>query len=47
MDALRLFDRVSVDFATKKVRFLSPGRSQLETGSRLAAQALVRSGRGS
>lgn len=24
MDALRLFDRVSVDFATRKVRFLSP-----------------------
>jgi hypothetical protein len=36
MDALQLFDRVSVDFANREVRLLRPGRSDL-TRSRMAA----------
>ncbi|HEX8625750.1 MAG TPA: retroviral-like aspartic protease family protein [Allosphingosinicella sp.] len=36
MDALRLFDRVSVDFPNRRVRLLGGSRSQLQ-GSRLAA----------
>lgn len=38
MDALRLFDRVSVDFANKQVRFILPGVSSLGAGTRLAAR---------
>ncbi|HEX8380150.1 MAG TPA: retroviral-like aspartic protease family protein [Allosphingosinicella sp.] len=40
MDALRLFDRVSVDFPNRRVRLLSGSRSQLE-GSRFAAEQPV------
>jgi predicted aspartyl protease len=35
MDALQLFDRVSVDFANREVRLLRPGRSDLN-GTRMA-----------
>jgi predicted aspartyl protease len=38
MDALRLFDQVSVDFANKQVRFILPGTSSLGAGTRLAAR---------
>lgn len=38
MDALRLFDRVSVDFANKQVRFILPGTSSLGGGTRVAAR---------
>lgn len=38
MDALRLFDRVSVDFANKQVRFILPGVSGLGGGIRVAAR---------
>jgi predicted aspartyl protease len=37
MDALKLFDRVSVDFANREVRLLPPGRSSIEI--RTAANA--------
>jgi predicted aspartyl protease len=37
MDALRLFDRVSVDFPNRRVRLLGGSRSQLQ-GSRFAAR---------
>jgi predicted aspartyl protease len=37
MDALRLFDRVSFDFANRRVRFLLPGSSALERPVRMAA----------
>lgn len=43
MDALRLFDRVSVDFADRKVRFLSPDLSGF--GSPVRTASLSRSGR--
>jgi hypothetical protein len=36
MDALRLFDRVSFDFARREVRFLVPDSSSLERRLRLA-----------
>lgn len=36
MDALQLFDRVSVDFANRRVRLLRPGRSALDGGMRNA-----------
>ena len=36
MDALKLFDRVSVDFANREVRLLRPGRSNLDR-TRMAA----------
>ena len=36
MDALRLFDRVSVDFATRKVRFTHPDISGLGSPTRMA-----------
>ena len=36
MDALKLFDRVSVDFANRRVRLLSPGRSALPAPAVLA-----------
>jgi predicted aspartyl protease len=39
MDALRLFDRVSVDFPNRRVRLLGGSRSQLE-GARFAARRL-------
>jgi predicted aspartyl protease len=45
MDALRLFDRVSVDFANRKVRFTHPGVSGLEGRTRMAlgsSRALAR-----
>jgi predicted aspartyl protease len=38
MDALRLFDRVSVDFANKQVRFLLPDSSSLSGRTLLAAR---------
>jgi predicted aspartyl protease len=38
MDALRLFDRVSVDFANKQVRFILPGLSALSERTLLAAR---------
>jgi hypothetical protein len=37
MDALRLFDRVSFDFANRRVRFLLPGSSARERPVRMAA----------
>jgi predicted aspartyl protease len=37
MDALQMFERVSVDFANRKVWMLAPGRSDLKNGSLLAA----------
>jgi predicted aspartyl protease len=37
MDALRVFDRVSVDFADRKVRFLAPERSGLQSQGRMAS----------
>ncbi|HYI40955.1 MAG TPA: retroviral-like aspartic protease family protein [Allosphingosinicella sp.] len=40
MDALRLFDRVSVDFPNRRVRLLGGSRSQLQ-GSRFAAKKVV------
>jgi predicted aspartyl protease len=36
MDALRLFDRVSVDFANKQVRFILPEQSALERRTMMA-----------
>lgn len=38
MDALRLFDRVSVDFANKQVRFIMPNSSSLDRRTMLAAR---------
>jgi predicted aspartyl protease len=38
MDALRLFERVSVDFANKQVKFLPPDTSALERRTLLAAR---------
>lgn len=38
MDALRLFDRVSIDFANKQVRFILPGSSSLDTRVLVAAR---------
>lgn len=38
MDALRLFDRVAIDFATRRLRLLPP-QSQRDAGVRMAAQA--------
>lgn len=38
MDALMLFDRVSVDFAKREVRMLSPGRSERPNATLLAAR---------
>lgn len=40
MDALRLFNRVSVDFANRKVRFISPELSGATGASRMAAASL-------
>ena len=37
MDALRLFDRVSVDFANRNVRFMAPELSGFREASRMAA----------
>ena len=36
MDALRLVDRVSVDFANRRVRLLAPGHSRFEPVTRMA-----------
>jgi predicted aspartyl protease len=36
MDALALFERVSVDFANRRVTLLAPGHSRFEPGSRMA-----------
>jgi len=36
MDALRLFERVSVDFANRKVKLLPPGRSDRSAPARMA-----------
>ncbi len=38
MDALRMFDRVSVDFASRKVRLLLPDGAGRDNGRRLAAR---------
>jgi predicted aspartyl protease len=38
MDALRLFDRVSVDFASRKVRFTNPSVSSLGVETRVATR---------
>ncbi len=38
MDALKLFERVSVDFANRRVRLLAPGHSLGEVGIRMAAR---------
>lgn len=38
MDALRLFERVSVDFANRQVKFLPPDTSALERSTLLAAR---------
>ena len=38
MDALRLFDRVSVDFANKQVRFMLPDSSSLDKRTLVAAR---------
>jgi len=38
MDALRLFERVSVDFANKQVRFILPDSSSLDTRTLVAAR---------
>lgn len=37
MDALRVFDRVSVDFANRRVRFILPDQSSLGSSTRMAA----------
>lgn len=37
MDALRLFDRVSVDFANRRVRVLMPGSTRFDPPARMAA----------
>ena len=42
MDALRLFDRVSVDFANRRVRVLLPEDSQLMPPTRMAAAERAR-----
>jgi predicted aspartyl protease len=42
MDTLRLFDRVSVDFANRKVRFLVPGNARLQPVIRNAANGSSR-----
>jgi predicted aspartyl protease len=36
MDALKLFDRVSVDFANRRVKLLAPGHSRFEPVTRMA-----------
>jgi predicted aspartyl protease len=38
MDALRLFERVSVDFANKQVRFILPDSSSLDTRTLIASR---------
>ncbi|HST37755.1 MAG TPA: retroviral-like aspartic protease family protein [Allosphingosinicella sp.] len=45
MDALRLFDRVSVDFANRRVRILLPEDSQLIPDTRMAAAPGIARGR--
>ncbi len=42
MDALRLFDRVSVDFANRRVRVLLPEDSQATPETRMAAARAAR-----
>jgi len=42
MDALRLFDRVSVDFANRRVRVLLPEDSQAHPATQLAAAQVMR-----
>ena len=37
MDALKLFERVSVDFANRRVKLLAPGHSRFDVGVRVAA----------
>lgn len=44
MDALQAFDRVSIDFANRNVRFLMPGDSQTTTLPQLAGRIGTRSG---
>jgi len=36
MDTLKLFDRVSVDFANRRVRLLRPGSSALDGAAKMA-----------
>jgi hypothetical protein len=40
--ALQIFDRVSVDFASRRVRLLRPGRSGLNEKGRMAQRQLER-----
>ena len=42
MDALRLFDRVSVDFANRRVRFQMPESSHLDAPARMAGAQIPR-----
>ena len=42
MDALRLFDRVSVDFANRRVRVLLPEDSQANPATQMAAAQVMR-----
>jgi predicted aspartyl protease len=39
MDALQLFERVSVDFANRRVRLMTPSDSAAPSGARMAARA--------
>jgi predicted aspartyl protease len=45
MDALRLFERVSVDFANRRVTLLAPGRSERAPGTRMAMAGTGRTAR--
>jgi predicted aspartyl protease len=45
MDALRLFERVSVDFANRRVTLLPPGRSERAPGTRMAMAGTGRTAR--
>lgn len=42
MDALKLFKRVSVDFANRRVRILAPVRSELDAGTQMARALRMR-----
>ncbi|MBV8687819.1 MAG: aspartyl protease family protein [Alphaproteobacteria bacterium] len=44
MDALRLFERVSVDFANRRVRLLAPGRSERAPSTQSALASVPKSG---
>ena len=44
MDVLRLFNRVSIDFANRNVRFMLPGGAARDTDPRLAGSSVARQG---